>query len=129
MYNHEYLKHSSTKIIKTISHNYYIKNNSIIVRKYNKKFIFATHLPFTATERFINDSLENLILEINLINITQIPLHITNLVLNYGKDTEDIPTINNENDYKNVTIEPYDEINIVYILKNPSKFNTTVRIF
>jgi len=101
-----------------------IENNNTVVKKYSKKFVFATNLPFKAKERFINDSLDRCLLEVNLTNTTAYQLNISNIVLTYEKDKNEIVPI--DYDFRGAIVEPEDEVNIIYILNNPEQFNNAV---
>ena len=89
--------------------------------------MFATSLPFKTKDKFINDSLEKTILEVNLTNTTAYQLNISNIVLTYEKDKVEIVPINY--DFRHKVVDPEDEINIVYILKNASQYNNSVLIY
>ncbi len=128
IFNDEYLKQSQSKIIKTnpTTKNYIIENINTVVKIYSKKFVFATNLPFKAKDRFINDSLERCLLEVNITNTTNYPLHISNIFLAYEKEKTEIVPINY--DFRDSIIDPEDEINIIYVLKNPKEYNSYVLI-
>ena len=58
LFDDEYAKHAVTKIIKTLSSEYYIEpNKNSVVSKYYKRFTFAANLPFRLKEKLINDSM------------------------------------------------------------------------
>ena len=58
LFDDEYAKHSVTKIIKTLSSEYYIEpNKNSVVSKFYKRFTFAANLPFKLKERLVNDSM------------------------------------------------------------------------
>jgi hypothetical protein len=131
----EYVKHSANKIIKTISSQYSIENNSTaVIRKYYKKFLFATNLPFKIKEKFVNDNMEKCYVEINLINQCPYTLHIDEVLLlpdgdKSGMDRRE--SLSNtgfiscvaSNEMKNFNIEPDEEINIVFVLNS---YKTTI---
>ena len=130
----EYVKHSANKIVKTISSQYSIENNSTtVVRKYYKKFLFATNLPFKIKEKFVNDNLEKCYVEINLINQSPYTLHIDEVMLlpDSDKSLERRESIGGsgfiscvaQNEMKNFAIEADEEINIVFVLNS---YRTTI---
>lgn len=58
LFDDEYAKHALTKIIKTLSAEYYIEpNKNCVVGKFYKRFTFAANLPFKLKERIVNDSM------------------------------------------------------------------------
>lgn len=145
LFTEEFLKHSANKIIKTISSHYFIEgNSSTVVKKFYKKFLFATNLPFKIKDKFINDNLEKCYLEINLINQSPYNLHITDIMLQ--PDTEKMSSTSasnlisqqsgfitclHEKDWKNFNIQPDEEVNIVYVLTNYKNViqNVSLKIF
>lgn len=129
-FNEEFIKHSTNKIIKTISSHYFIEaNTSHVVKKYYKKFLFATNLPFKIKEKFINDSLERSLLEINVINQCPYNLNIVEFAL-YAGDLGSGGKISGnsltENTLKNINMESDEEINLVYLADNFKSFNLNV---
>lgn len=81
-YNDEFLKHSQTKIIKTISNHYYITSNpSNVVAKFFKKFLFSTNLPFKLKDKIICSNMEQAFIEVNLTNPTPYTLQIRDVSL------------------------------------------------
>ena len=81
-YNDEFLKHSQTKIIKTISNHYYITSNpSNVVAKFFKKFLFSTNLPFKLKDKIICSNMEQAYIEVNLTNPTPYTLQIKDVSL------------------------------------------------
>lgn len=81
-YNDEFLKHSTNKIIKTISNHYYITSNpSNVVVKFFKKFLFSTNLPFKVKDKIITNNMEKSYIEVNLTNPTPYTLNIKDINL------------------------------------------------
>lgn len=81
-YNDEFLKHSQTKIIKTISNHYYITSNpSNVIAKFFKKFLFSTNLPFKLKDKIICNNMEQAFIEVNLTNPTPYTLQIKDVSL------------------------------------------------
>jgi hypothetical protein len=117
-FNEEYIKQSTNRIIKTIASGYSVElGTSNVIRKYYKKFLFATNLPFKIKDKFINDSLDRCLIEINLTNQSPYHLHINEFILNSDNNVNQNNLIC-LNEYKNFVIEPDEEINIVYIINN-----------
>jgi len=125
LFNDEYAYQSSTKIIKTLTADYHIKNN-IIIRKYYKTYSFSAYLPFKAYERIIIKSLDTWIFEVRLKNNSTQTLQLNSVHLSFEQDKEQVVPINNKKDYKQVIMEPDEEINMIYLLNDPAKFNTSV---
>jgi hypothetical protein len=133
----EFIKHSANKIVKTISSQYVIEGNSSVVRKYYKKFLFATNLPFKIKEKFVNDNMEKCYVEINLINQCQYSLHITDVLLvpdsdkggsnNNLNNQSNLITCLQDKELKNFMMEPDEEINIVFMLNNYKSVISFVR--
>jgi len=122
-FNEEFIKHSSNKIVKTISMYYSIEGNSTVIRKYYKKFVFATNLPFKIKDKYVNDNMTQSYVEINLINQSQYNLHITDMILMPDSDKSNVGNVNfisllHEKQMKNFNIEPEEEVNAVFLLNN-----------
>jgi hypothetical protein len=116
-FNEEYIKQSTNRIIKTIASGYSVElGTSNVIRKYYKKFLFATNLPFKIKDRFMNDSLERCFIEINLTNQSPYYLHINEFIL--ASDNSNQNNITCLQECKNFMIEPDEEINLVYIIHN-----------
>ncbi len=98
----------------------------MVVRKYYKKFVFATILPFEVQERIIYDSIERNILEVNIINSSLYPLHINKIFLCFEKEHESLIPINDVSDFNETVIDSEDEVNLIYILENTSEYNNAV---
>ena len=119
-FNDEYLRNTGTKIVKTISSNYYIENNNTnVVRKFFKKFLFDTNLPFKIKDRFINNSAEKAIIEINVLNQSPYNLHLKELTLTTNDNSVTIQPIVN---FNNTNIEIDEELNIMYMFEDYSTF-------
>jgi len=154
-YNDEFLKHSQTKIIKTISNHYYITSNpSNVIAKFFKKFLFSTNLSFKLKDKILTNNMDLAFIEVNLTNPTPYTLHIRdiNLLLDSNlnmslileksnsKELVNIPTSSNElvkNDntffYSNNTgraipcfVEPEEEINFSFTILNYKAFVNSV---
>jgi hypothetical protein len=117
-FNEEYIKQSNNRIIKTIASGYSVElGTSNVIRKYYKKFLFATNLPFKIKDKFVNDSLERCFIEINLTNQSPYYLHINEFILQSDNNSAQ-NNISCLHEYNNFTIEPDEEINLVYIINN-----------
>ncbi len=143
-YMEEYAKHSVNKIIKTITSNYFVEGNSnLVIKKYYKKFLFATNLPFKIKEKLVNDNMERCYIEINLVNQSPYNLHISEISL--IPDTEKIASsqsalnlINSQSSYinliresewKNFNLETDEEINLLFVLNNYKNIMLNVNEF
>jgi hypothetical protein len=123
-FNEEYIKHSTNKIIKTIGSGYSVElGTSNIIRKFYKKFQFITNLPFKIRDKFINDSLERCYIEINLTNQSPYNLRINEFILSPNNvNTSFSDSVTCLQEFKNLLIEPDEEINLVYIITNYRHF-------
>jgi hypothetical protein len=131
-FTEEFIKHSTNKIIKTISSHYFVEgNSSTVIKKFYKKFLFATNLPFKIKDKFINDNLEKCYIEINLINQSPYNLHIDDIILTPDTEKMSNASANNlilqqagfitcfqEKEFKNFNLDSDEEINIVFILND-----------
>jgi hypothetical protein len=132
-YNEEYIKQSSNKIVKAITENYFVESGSTqVIKKYYKKFIFATQLPFKIKDKFINDNVEKCYIEINLINQSPYNLHINEFILSPDKDKGDkgdnFISCLQEGEWRNFNIDQDEEVNLVYCLNNYNSLITHVKI-
>lgn len=128
-FNEEYVKYSLNKIIKSISNGYYVEvGTNNVVRKYYKKFLFATNLPFKIKDKFINESLDKSYIEINILNQSPYNLHISEFL--FAPDTSVSTQVGNYisclQEMKNFNIEPDEEVNLVYTISNYRSFVATV---
>jgi hypothetical protein len=130
-FNEEYSKHSSNKIIKTISSHYFIETNTTnVVKKYYKKFLFATNLPFKIKEKFINDSMERCFVEINLVNQSPYNLFISEfLFVNDGPMIGSGQGLSPLQEIRNLTMEQDEEVNLVFTCSDYRAFILNVLNF
>jgi hypothetical protein len=127
-FNEDYIRNASNKPVKTATSQYYIENNSNVIRKYYKKFLFATNLPFKIKEKFFCDNMSRAFLEINLINQSPYSLHVEEFILIPESDKNSsslsgslisnslnsLITLNNESLFKNFLIDSDEEVNLVF---------------
>lgn len=140
-FNEEYLQHSSNKTIKMLTSNYFIETGTFqVVQKYYKKFIFATMLPFRIKDKFVNDSLGNTFIEVNVINQSPYNLNLKDAGLlllastsesnNLNVENADIiKCVSDEETFKDINLEPDEEINIVYLIDNYKAFLLFVNLY
>lgn len=145
-FNQEYQKHSVGKVVKNETVNYRIDaDKGIVIRKFYKKFLFDTNLPFRIRDKFFNRNLEQGILELNTINLSSYNLHVVEFSLSIedsnvqgGGKRSDEPIIisasNQENSksqnedfysldpFEDMSMEPEEEFNMVYVFKDIRKF-------
>jgi len=111
-YNDEFLKHSQSKIIKTISNHYYITSNpSNVIAKFFKKFLFSTNLPFKIKDKIITNNLEKSFIEVNLTNPTPYNLNIRDIALIVDQNANQILLSEKSNINKDLSFDSNSNLN------------------
>lgn len=125
-FNDEFIKQTTSRSVKTIASDYFIETGTNnVVKKYYKKFIFATMLPFRIKDRFINDSLENTFIEVNIVNQSPYTLHVNHFSLSSDNNMNS-NFISSLAENKEMNLESDEEINIVYMINNYNQMLATV---